>query len=532
MVRGTQGEPHPPSSGSFSASSLVSTAGHQEARSSDFYRESVDISLAMLGAGVLLMDAQGCITRMTPLAEHVTGWREPEAIGRSFWDVWRRENQPTGYESANVVDLVLAQGWTAEKVHRVVVISTAHQHTPVEVKTTVIYTPDGRPSGLIVAFWDITRLAAAEIESRRLAAIVESSNDAIIGKTLEGVITDWNRAAERLFGYTASEMVGRTLRHLIPLDRQSEEDFILDQIAKGRKVGAFETVRVRKDGGLVDVSVSISPIINADGRIVGASKIARDISVQKHEEHLRLATVRLEAENRQAHEANRLKTQFLSNVSHELRTPLNGIIGFATLLKMEHAQFNAEDRKRMLNQVQASGHHLLRLVNDLLDIAKIEAGHVDLQPEDIDVKATVESVIGQLSPQFDARHLQSVVACEAAVQTVHVDPDRGRPDRHRRAPAHERQGGDGLRGALRRGDALRQGLQGGDAAQLPPGGRLHREPQDQEQPPGARHGQGHALRPRGAGGRLAERRGRRAVPPGRGRACACRGPSTSTTACC
>ena len=124
----------------------------------------------------------------------------------------------------------------------------------------------------------------AEEDRARLAAIVESSDDAIIGKTLQGIITSWNEGAQRLFGYTAEEMVGQPVSRLIPADRLDEETEILARLRRGERVKHFETVRRRKDGSLVDVSLSTSPIRDAGGRIVGASKIVRDVSGRKRAE--------------------------------------------------------------------------------------------------------------------------------------------------------------------------------------------------------------------------------------------------------
>src|ERR1700680_2740327 len=118
----------------------------------------------------------------------------------------------------------------------------------------------------------------------RLAAIVESSDDAIVSKDLSGIITSWNSGAERLFGYTAEEIVGRSITTLIPPDRLNEEDLVLAEIRRGQRVEPFETVRWRKDGTVVNVSVTVSPIRDATGTIVGASKIARDISDRKRME--------------------------------------------------------------------------------------------------------------------------------------------------------------------------------------------------------------------------------------------------------
>src|SRR6185503_7780927 len=129
----------------------------------------------------------------------------------------------------------------------------------------------------------------AEIATARLAAIVEFSDDAIVSKTLDGVITSWNRSAERMFGWTAAEAVGRDITLIIPKDRHAEEHVVLARLRRGERIEHFETVRVRKDGTSIDISLTVSPVLNASGAVVGASKIARDISGKKEIERVRAA---------------------------------------------------------------------------------------------------------------------------------------------------------------------------------------------------------------------------------------------------
>ena len=143
---------------------------------------------------------------------------------------------------------------------------------------------EGRSVGRVWSFRDVTQRHLSEITSRRLAAIVASSDDAIIGKDLNSIITSWNLGAERIFGYTAEEMIGTSIMRLIPPNRQAEEQEILARIRRGERVDHFETIRLAKDGRQLNVSITVSPIKDSAGHVVGASKVARDITERKKAE--------------------------------------------------------------------------------------------------------------------------------------------------------------------------------------------------------------------------------------------------------
>jgi PAS domain S-box-containing protein len=223
-----------------------------------------------------------------------------------------------------------------------------------------------------------------ETAAGRLAAIVSSSDDAIVSKTLDGVITSWNAAAERIFGFTASEAVGRHITLIIPKDRHAEEEQVLARLRRGERIEHFETVRVRKDGTAIDVSLTVSPVLNASGGVVGASKIARDISEKKGIDRLRATLFAREQEARSAAEAaNQLKDEFLAVLSHELRSPLNTALGWIRLI--EAGQLRPEDAQRGMLAIRRSLDHQLRLINDLLDLTSMAAGKTQIVPEYLDL---------------------------------------------------------------------------------------------------------------------------------------------------
>jgi PAS domain S-box-containing protein len=251
--------------------------------------------------------------------------------------------------------------------------------------------PQQRPDGTIA--WDgvaidISKLTQAESVLRHFKAIVEFSDDAIIGKTLQGIITSWNAGAEKIFGYPAAEAIGMSVRMLFTPDNVGEEDRILARIARQEPVRNLESVRQRKDGRLIDISATISPIFDQQGRVSGASTIARDITARKqaeaelerHRHHLEAMveerTAALSEAKLAAETASRAKSSFLANMSHELRTPMNAIIGFASI-----ASRTARDPKlqEQLGKITQASRQLLGLINDILDISKIEAERMSLE---------------------------------------------------------------------------------------------------------------------------------------------------------
>jgi PAS domain S-box-containing protein len=257
----------------------------------------------------------------------------------------------------------------------------------------------------------------------RLSAIVESSDDAIVGKDLDGIVRSWNASAERIFGYTAQEMIGQPITRIIPPDRQDEEPAILERLKRGERVDHFETVRVRKDGRQIDVSVTISPIRDSSGRVVGASKIARDISGLK--ESLRERERLLESERaarKEAERVSRAKDEFLATLSHELRTPLNAILGWAQVLRTDPS--NVDDLQQGLETIERNARVQTQLIEELLDMSRIISGKVRLDVQRVDLPAIVSSAVESVRPAADAKGVRLQQLLDSAASPVLGDPNR------------------------------------------------------------------------------------------------------------
>jgi PAS domain S-box-containing protein len=250
-----------------------------------------------------------------------------------------------------------------------------------------------------------------EDERSRLAAIVDSSYDAIIGKSLSGTILSWNTGAEQIYGFSAEEAVGESIALILPDGMIDEEPEIRKVVRTGRQLTQFETHRRRKDGAELSIALTVSPIRDSQGRIVGSSSIERDITRRiQRERELEAAKSAAEQAQEAAEAANRTKTEFLANISHELRTPMNAIIGMLELSLSEDLEPELQD---YLDTARDSAHTLLSLLDDLLDFSRMEAGHFELESEPFDLHAVVDGMIRTLSLRASEKGLE-LAACVSA----------------------------------------------------------------------------------------------------------------------
>jgi PAS domain S-box-containing protein len=270
---------------------------------------------------------------------------------------------------------------------------------------------------------DVTERKKDELEQAYLAAMVESSNDAIIGKTLQGIIASWNKGAEILFGYTATEILGQPITRLIRPEGQEEAADHLEKLRRGERIENFETMRLRKDGTTVDVSVTVSPINDRNGRIIGASEVARDIGKRKQaqveREQLLLSE---EAARAEAQAENNAKDEIISLISHELRSPLNSILGYNRMLRSNPN--DAEQVSQTCDVIERGARTQLRLLEDLLDTSRIISGKLRLDLRPTDIVPVLADVLELMRPMAEAKGIDLHAHYDLKPEMVNGDPVR------------------------------------------------------------------------------------------------------------
>jgi len=354
---------------------------------------TVDPSTLVLAAvvessddAIITQSLDGTIETWNRGAERMFGYSAREAVGRPASILVPPER--LGEEDSAIERIRHGDPVRHFETER---ISKTGIRVPVSVTISPVLTATGDIYGISRIARDLTERRALERNAFHLAAIVDSAEDAIASKDINGIVQTWNRAAERMFGYTAEEMVGRSIRSIIPRERWHEEDEVLARIRSGRSIDHFETVRQRKDGSLIEISLSVSPIKTTTGSIIGASKIARDITTQR-----RLA--------REAEEANRVKDEFLAMLSHELRTPLNAVLGYTRMLR--EGQLGADRRERAMETIDRNANLLAQLVADVLDVSSIVTGKVQLKMSSCDLTPLVQAATDVVRPTAEAKAIE------------------------------------------------------------------------------------------------------------------------------
>ena len=372
-------------------------------------RETLEVTLKSIGDAVIVTDVAGRVTFLNAVAEKLTGWSLADAVDQPFEKIFHIVNEHTGKPVEHPVAKVLETGGIVGLANHTILLTRDGRRVPIDDSGAPVRRANGDLIGIVVVFRDVTDRKRAEHERAWLASIVDSSDDAIASKTLDGIVTSWNPAAVRLFGYMPAEIVGKPITTVIPPELHSEEVEILARLRRGERIEHYETVRVAKDGRRIDISLTISPIRGEDGTIIGASKIARDVTERKRNERL-------------LREADQQKDEFLATLAHELRNPLAPICAAAELLKS--AKNLAPELRAATAILERQARHMTHLVDDLLDISRITSGRIRLQQEAVELGDLMKGVIEthRQSAQT-ARHQVTLAATGAP---VHVSGDRVR----------------------------------------------------------------------------------------------------------
>jgi PAS domain S-box-containing protein len=492
-------------------------------------KERLAVTLASIGDAVIATEIDGRVVLMNVVAESLCEWPLSEAVGRPLPEVFQIINEFTRAPVENPVEKVIREGRTVGLANHSLLVSRNGKVTPIDHSAAPIVNNRGEVSGVVLVFRDVeVRMKAQELKER-LAAIVESSDDIIVSETLDGIITSWNQGAERTLAYTAEEAIGQHVSMLMPLEAKEDTEKVLGRIRRGEKVDHYQTKRQRKDGTIVDVSITVSPIRNADGEIIGASKVGRDITgIQKTAElRERLAAIiessddiivsknldgiieswnkgaerilgyrademigkhvslmfppeckedtekilgrirrgekvdhyetkrlrkdgtvidvsltvspirdasgkiigaskigrditqqkRIEAERI---EADRRKDEFLAMLAHELRNPLASISSALQLFGRLETERELEWAKDV---IQRHVRHLARLIDDLLDISRITRGKIRLRKEPVNLSPIVSSAVEVVRPLIEERKHELGVSLTRTLR-LEADPLR------------------------------------------------------------------------------------------------------------
>lgn len=343
------------------------------------------------GVGIAVSSLDGRFLETNPRFCQVLGYSAAALSQRTHLDV----THPDDIEAtqARIRDLLAGRGSTYSLEKRYV--RGDGRSVWCNTSVSLLRTDDGSPVQFIGIVEDITERKEAEEIRDHLAAVVQYSDDAVITKTLDGFITAWNPGAERIFGYAAHEVIGRPVTILMPTEQVDEEPELLAKIRRGERVEHYETTRRRKDGSLVNISLSVSPLKDSSGRIVGASKIARDITRQKGVE------AELKAQTEALRQMDRRKDEFLATLSHELRNPLAPIKHAAVIAAAPGA---SEEQKRWATDViRRQVHNMSLLLDDLLDVSRITRGTLELRVETADLFGVIKAAVETSQPLIDTK---------------------------------------------------------------------------------------------------------------------------------
>ncbi|MGE0869051.1 MAG: chemotaxis protein CheB [Kofleriaceae bacterium] len=368
--------------------------------------------------GTVFLDSQLRIRRFTSRIANVFRF-QPHDVGREIRDFSHNIERPqlmdeieAAHQRGIVIEDEVRDRWGTPYFLRILPYRASSNVTP----------QDAPPiEGVVLTLTDITALDKARSRIAQLSAIVESSDDAIIGQTLDGVITTWNRGAETLFGYGPGEAIGNSMKILMAPGTEPELTRYLERVREGTKVEHVSTLCMHKDGTRGDVLTTISPIVNAD-TIVGASAMARDISkIAEMQRALEQEKQKVQGLLDESVEQTRSRERFLAMLSHELRNPLAAVLNATTVIKQRH---DTTATLRGTDVVERQAKHMKRLLDDLLDVSRITSNKFAIARRPIELRESIDTAIEATAPLFQSRSIELETRLPAHRMPMFADGNR------------------------------------------------------------------------------------------------------------
>jgi PAS domain S-box-containing protein len=370
---------------------------------------------------IVSKDLNGVVTSWNRAAERLFGYSEEEMVGQPIAKLVPPEHP-------NEEPQILERIRRGERIDHYETNRRRKDGKIIDVSVTISPIRDriGRIIGASKIARDITerkRWQEAEVAESFLGALVESAQDAIISKNLDGIVTTWNPAAEKLFGYSSQEIVGKPITILIPENLSEEEPQILKRIRRGERIDHYETVRRKKDGTVIHVAQTISPIRDTLGRVIGVSNLTRDITAQRESARRESdALKQAQVAKQQAEEASRAKDEFLATVSHELRTPMTAIMGWSRLLMSQ--QLDPERQRKALETIDKNARSQAQLIEDLLDISRIVSGRLRIEFKPVDMAVVIAAAIETARPAAEAKQIRIQTVLSSGSGPILGDAER------------------------------------------------------------------------------------------------------------
>ncbi len=376
-------------------------------KSEEKYRTIIETT----NEGIWVSDTKSKIIFSNKKMAEILGYSQDEMIGRLEMDFIDEENK--AFSKLRMKKKLRR----IDEIHEDKLVRKDGLFLWALVSSKALFDTNGKFSGALSMLTDITERKKAEEKIKSLANIVGSSNDAIITESLDGIITSWNKGAEQIYGYSAEEVIGKKIAILEPDNLKGEIEQLTNAIKQGKKIKHYETSRLKKDDTTINVSVTLSPIIDQYGKLVAISCIGGDITEKKIAE-------KLLQEKKIAEVSNRTKNEFLASISHELRTPLNSIIGFSDMLyEQAYGELN-EKQLRVTGNISKSGKHLLKLINDILDVSKIEAGKMELDYTNFELAFELNMIRNILFPIADKKNIKIEIEIDSKLGFICADKDK------------------------------------------------------------------------------------------------------------